>query len=137
MNRINAYDFIGQVVFARWNDGYYYPAVVDSIGDYDAKVSYLDGDVGAVKTQHIVELREALSTFDLQGNWEERGIFFRGKISGDDPLVMNYNDGDVEQIEMKQLRGIRPGEPIIWKRVVGLALAGIAAGVGIYLIARR
>jgi len=58
----------GQMVFARWKDGYYYPAIVDEASEQDAKVSYLDGDQGRASREHVVELEEALQTMQLQGN---------------------------------------------------------------------
>jgi len=49
---------------------------------------------------------------------------------------MYYNDGDVEQVELKQLRGVRPGEPIIWKQAAYLAVAVAAVGIVIFRIRR-
>jgi len=123
-----------QTVFARWMDGYYYPAVVDEDLGSDVKVSFLDGYFGLASKEHVVELQEALRTMQLQGNWKNGGIYFKGRLDSGEPMTMYYNDGDVEQVELKQLRGVRPGEPIIWKWVAGLAVAGLAAGIAIYKI---
>jgi len=98
----------GQTVFARWKDGYYYPAVVDEILGSHAKVSFLDGDEGRVLKEHMMELQEAFETMNFQGNWKYGGIFFKGVIASHLPMVMHYNDGDVEQIELGQLRGVMP-----------------------------
>jgi len=98
----------GQTIFARWKDGYYYPATVDAVTGNDLKVSYLDGDVGQVSSEHIVELQEGFENMQFQGNWQYAGIFFKGTLSSQLPMVMNYNDGDVEQVELGQLRGVMP-----------------------------
>jgi len=136
MNRMNAYNFIGQTVFARWRDGYYYPAVVDSVGDYDVKVSYLDGDIGVVKVRHIVEFEEGMRILRLQSNWQNRGIFFRGNIRGTNPTIMHYNDGDIEEIELKQLRGARPGEPTLSKKIACAIVAVASIGAAIFGVSR-
>jgi len=98
----------GQTVFARYKDGYYYPAVVDAVLDGQVKVSYLDGDEGLAEQEHIMELQEAFDTMQFQGNWKHGGLFYKGKITSHLPMIMHYNDGDVEQIELVQLRGKRP-----------------------------
>ncbi|MCL2367677.1 MAG: hypothetical protein FWC72_01665 [Oscillospiraceae bacterium] len=99
----------GQTIFARWKNSYYYPAVVDEVLDNQIKVTYLDGDKGTVAREHILELQEAFETLNFQGNWKHGGIFFKGALaSHQPPLVMHYNDGDVEQVELVQLRGAMP-----------------------------
>ena len=99
----------GQTVFARWKNSYYYPAVVDEVLDSQIKVTYLDGYKGTVAREHVMELQEAFETLQLQGNWKKGGIFFKGALaSHQPPLIMNYNDGDVEQVELVQLRGSIP-----------------------------
>jgi len=121
----------GQTVFARWKDGYYYPAVVDEVAENNVKVSFLDGHMGFASKGHVVQLQEAFQTMQLQGNWQNHGIFFKGRLNSQEPMMMYYNDGDVEQIELKQLRGIRPGEPIIWKQAARFIFVGVAVGVAI------
>jgi len=99
----------GETVFARWRDGYYYPAVVDVVLGNELKVSYLDGYTGQVSVEHVVEMQEAFETMQFQGNWKSGGFFFKGTIASFLPaMIMHYNDGDVEQIELHQLRGVRP-----------------------------
>ena len=125
------YDLIGQTVFARWNDGYYYPGRVDSVGDYEVKISFFDGDNGTAKHKHVMPLEQGMRELSLQGNWLNRGIFFRGSVSGESPMIMHYADGDVEEIQLAQLRGARPGEtPIvrrIWGAVAVVAIVGVVA----------
>jgi len=100
----------GQTVFARWRNGYYYPAVVDEVLGNDIQVSYLDGDTGPVAKEHVMELQEAFEVLNLQGNWKHGGFFFKGEIASQEPLTMHYNDGGIEQIELVQLRG-KPVKP--------------------------
>jgi len=102
----------GQTVFARWKNSYYYPAMVDAVTDDGVKVTYLEDGLSAlVSHEYIVELQEAFDTMQFQGNWQHGGFFYKGKLASHLPLVMHYNDGDVEQIELSQLRGTRP-EPV-------------------------
>ena len=121
----------GQTVFARWKDGYYYPAVVDEVKECAVKVSFLDGYVGLVPSGHIVELQEAFQTMQLQGNWQNHGIFFKGVLESQESMTMYYDDGDVEQVELKQLRGAKLQEPIFWKQTACLFFAGLAAGMAL------
>ena len=99
----------GQTIFVRWDDGYYYPAIVGKAFGDKIRVAYLDGDLGEVSKAHIVELQEALETMKLEGNWQNRGGFYPGVISSRQPMTMSYDDGDVEQIDLRQLRGAKFG----------------------------
>ena len=60
-----------------------------------------------MKTE-ILEFEDALNILQLEGNWKHFGLFYKGRISNLNPLVMSYNDGDIEQIELSQLRGKLP-----------------------------
>ena len=100
----------GQTVFAPWRDGYYYPATIDEVLGTDIKVSYLDGYKGQVAREDVVELQEAFQTMQFQGNWKHGGLFYKGTLSSDLPMTMYYNDGDVEQITLEQLRGAMPAK---------------------------
>jgi len=80
---------LAQTVFARWNDGYYYPAVLDEVSENNAKVSFLDGDSGLVLKENIVGLQEAFQTMQIQGNWKNNGIFFNGRLDdSQEPIMM-------------------------------------------------
>ena len=102
---------VGQTVFARWRNSYYYPAVVAEVLKDHIKAHYLDGDVGIVPNKHVMSLQEGFDTLNFQGNWRNLGLFYKGVIAEYDPMIMNYNDGDVEQIELRQLRGKMPKAP--------------------------
>ena len=96
----------GETVFARWApDGYYYPGVVDSIEENQVNIIFLDGDEAAVPVAHIIELETALNRLALEGNWQYGGLFYPGNLSNRVPMIMNYDDGDVEQVQLAQLRG--------------------------------
>lgn len=99
-----------QTIFARWDDGYYYPAVIAENLGSQMRVAFLDGDVSMVEKGNILELEEGLNILQMQGNWQYGGLFYKGVISGRRPMIMNYNDGYTEVIELKQLRGAIPGE---------------------------
>ena len=129
-------NLLGQTVFARWKDGYYYPAMVDDVLKNIVKVSFLDGSFGIASSEYIVELQEAFQKMQLEGNWKNHGVFYKGRLNHHEPMTMYYNDGDVEQLELKQLRGVRPGEPVVWKQIVGLSVAGVVAGIAIYKICK-
>jgi len=110
---------VGKTVFARWEgNGFYYPAVIAGLFDNSIKAAFLDGDSAMVSVEFVLPLREAFATLAFQGNWKNAGLFFKGTVANQDPLIMNYNDGDVEIVELSQLRGARPGEKT--KRFFGL-----------------
>ena len=100
----------GQTVFARWRNGYYYPAIADAVLEDHIQAAFLDGYRAQVSKEHVLELEEAYKTLDFQGNWKHGGLFFKGVIASHDPMIMHYKDGDVEQIELSQLRG-KPPKP--------------------------
>jgi len=112
---LGAKDMPNDIVFARWpHDGYYYPANIGEIHEHHVQALFLDGETDVVKKEHVVTLQEAFDTFAFEGNWHLRGGFFKGKLSSQQPLIMNYDDGDVEKLGMNQLRGARPGEKAQW-----------------------
>jgi hypothetical protein len=114
------YDIIpnGEKVFARWKDGYFYPGIVSTISDDKYLISYLNGSKDYVPKNQIVGIEESLITMQLQGNWEYGGWFYKGVISNSDPLTMHYNDGDIEKIDWRQIRGAKVGDsPFIYRTV--------------------
>ena len=124
----------GQTVFARWSDGYYYPAVVAEVLDNQIKAAFLDGDSGLVSKDHVIDLEDGFKLLQLQGNWQHHGYFFKGTIENPALMIMHYNDGDVEQVELVQLRGALPGEKRARKRSglvrLGIGLAFVGGIVG-------
>jgi len=98
----------GDTVFAYWNDGngYYYSATVNEVFDNDVDVTFLlDGVKNIVPIEQVVDLQKALNTMRFEGNWKRLGVFYEGKLSSHQPIIMNYNDGFVEEVQLKQLRG--------------------------------
>lgn len=101
----------GQTCFALWRDKYYYPAVIEDVLLHRVKVAFLDGHKGEVREEDIVDLQEAFKTMRFQGRWKNGLVFYKGTITSHNPMVMKYDDGYVEQIELKQLRGRRSDNP--------------------------
>ena len=95
-----------QLCFAPWHDGYYYPAVISDANPHEVLVAYLDGDVGHVSHDHILSVDEALEglRFECQYGWAG---FYAGIITSKEPIVFHYDDGTIEQTELRKLRGIR------------------------------
>jgi len=101
----NGYE-VGQTVFARFDSSeFYFPGIISVINESQLDIAYLDGDKGTVLIADVLELNQALNTLKLQGNFHYEG-WYPGKISKTEPLTMQYDDGDVEQVELKQLRGV-------------------------------
>jgi len=73
----------------------------------------------------------------LQGNWENHGLFYSGRLNTQEPMTMHYNDGDIEQLALKQIRGARPGETVLWKKAAGRVAAGAAVGLAIYAMHKK
>jgi len=102
---------LAQVVFALWTDGLYYPAVIAERLLHRANVVFFDGHSATVADEDIMDVEEALKTLNLQGKWKNRRIYYKGSLASFDPMVMHYNDGDVEEIAFRQLRGKKGGKP--------------------------
>jgi len=106
-------DFPDGAVFARWtDDGYFYPGILgerEQFGDH-TQINFLDGRSAMVLEHDILEINHAFSILQMEGNWKLGGLFFKGQVASRSPMVMHYNDGDVEMIQLRQLRGAKPGE---------------------------
>ena len=98
----------GHTVFAKWGSGYYYyPATISEVAGNKYNVQYFDGARGTVGESELMDMQVALNTFELEGNWKNYGRWYKGKLSDNQSMVMNYADGGVEKVELKQLRGLR------------------------------
>ena len=107
-------NFPENMVFARWTDGFFYPGMLgerEQFGD-QTQINFLDGCVAMVQEHDILPLEQALQILQMEGNWKNIGLFFKGTLAAhQQPIVMHYHDGDVEHgIEWRQLRGAMPGE---------------------------
>jgi len=118
---------LSQMVFARWRSGYFYPAVIISEFENIARVNYLDGHHGAVPREHIISIEEGLDTLDLQGDWRGWG-YYKGRLNKE-TMTMYYNDGDVEHVEISQLRGKLPGESGFANALARVVVAGVSVVV--------
>ena len=95
-----------QLCFAPWHDNYYYPAVISDVHPNFITVAYLDGYAEQVSPKHIVSIQEALDTMDFECEYGWLG-YYRGIIISQQPIVFEYDDGIVEQTELRKLRGLR------------------------------
>jgi hypothetical protein len=96
-----------QLCFARWRNGYYYPAIIGDVRPAQVRVTFIDdaNHTEMVAREHVLSVEDAFNTLDFQGNWRNGWAYFSGTLSSFEPLVMDYDDGDVEQINLCQLRG--------------------------------
>jgi len=102
----NVYE-VEQTVFARWDSGeVYYPGIISAVNGSQLDISFLDGDKGTIPSADVLELHEAFRTLKLHGNFRNGGEWYSGKISKTQPLTMQYDDGDVEEIKLEQLQGV-------------------------------
>ena len=98
----------GTTVFALWEgDNYYYPAHIGESNSSQITVNYLDGETALLASEFVIELQEALSILNFEGNWENKGSYYNGIITSTQPLIITYEDGVDEQVELTQLRGTR------------------------------
>ncbi|MCL2354048.1 MAG: hypothetical protein FWC69_05400 [Defluviitaleaceae bacterium] len=100
-----------QVVFAKWSDGYYYPGTIWEVFSDSARVDFFDGDSEKIALDHIISLEEGFDILELQANYKHKGMFFKVKLKSREPLrVKYYMDGEMETVELVQLRGLKEGE---------------------------
>ncbi|MCL2572750.1 MAG: hypothetical protein FWE11_10145 [Defluviitaleaceae bacterium] len=95
-----------QLCFAPWSDGYYYPAVISDAYPHIVDVAFLDGYTGHATPEHIMGLQEGFEMLDFECRYGWLG-FYRGEITSLKPIVFRYyEDGIVQQTELKRLRGV-------------------------------
>ena len=98
---------VGQKVFARWNNGeVYFPGIVSAVNGDQLDISFLDGDKGTAPIVDVLELHKAFTTLKLHGNWQNGGEWYTGKITKSEPLTMQYDYGEVEEVKLEQLQGV-------------------------------
>ena len=98
-----------QLCFAPWSRGYYYPAIIDEVLQEHVRVTFLeDGERLLLQKEQIVELQEAFNTMAFEGNWQGGVAWFKGELFSLSPLIMAYNDGDMEHLSLIQLRAYFP-----------------------------
>jgi len=97
-----------QLYFAHWSRGYYYLAVIDEDLENYVRVTFFDGYKRILPKEQVIELQEAFNTMTFQGNWQEGLFWYNGVLSSLQPLIMAYNDGDVEHVSLSQLRAFFP-----------------------------
>jgi len=100
-----------QLCFAPYSDGYYYPAVISDVRPHIVNVAFLDGYSSKVSPMQVIGLKEAFDTLHFECKWGWLG-FYRGMITSREPIIFHYDDGEVEQVELRNLRGVRYGHPL-------------------------
>ena len=95
----------GQRVFASWNDGFWYPATVESSDTQSVRVTYDDGTSGLVEPKQVqpMELTEGHRVFV---RWQGGAEYHPGKIarfSGEN-ISVRYDDGDEEETTVSMVR---------------------------------
>ena len=104
------FDKTAQFYFARWDDGYYYPGIIGEVLQNKVKFDFLDGNSQHISKDHILKLQEAFDILSFEGNYQNGGSFYEGTLSSYNPMIITYNDGIDEQVELIQLRGYNPDE---------------------------
>ena len=104
----------GQRVFARWDDGFWYPATVEASDAQSIRITYDDGTSGFVEPQHAepIDLAEGDRVFC---RWQGSPEYHPGKIvriSGE-KIQVHYDDGDQENSTVSMVRVFRGKIP--WK----------------------
>ena len=103
-------------MFAHWGpDGYYYPAYVKQAGPTRTTVefaaTFMNGQVAEIGNEYIADKQEVLVNFKFQGNWQNLGRYYWGKLISLQPLTMKYYDKTLENIDIRQIRVNRRKKP--------------------------
>jgi len=99
---------IHQLCFAPWPDGYYYPAVIEDVLIDHVRIAFLDCDKRTLRAEQVIGLQDAFDNMAFEGNWQDGWRYYEGILTSRQPLVMTYYDGDVEHINLYQLRCFFP-----------------------------
>ena len=106
---------VGQRVFARWQDGFWYPATVRFADADEVMVKYDDGSAGSVTPAQVrpLVLKEGER---VQARWEGGPSYYPGKVAkwSAEKVSVHYDDGERETIGVDLIRVIRP-EDVPWK----------------------
>ena len=92
-----------QIVFARWWGNYFYPGVTGEVFPDHVKIQFLDGYETTAPKPDVVPLQEAFDTMDFEGLWGG-WLWSKGVLASQHPIIMNYNDGKVDRLDLKRLR---------------------------------
>jgi predicted Zn finger-like uncharacterized protein len=98
----------GQRVFAQWNDGFCYPATVESCDAQSVRVTYDDGATGLVEPRnvHPVELEPGDRIFV---RWQQQPAYYPGRLTRNDgeSIDVDYDDGESETTTLSMVRVVR------------------------------
>jgi len=96
-----------QLCFAPWHDNYYYPAVISDVHPNLVKLAFLDGYTGSVAPGQVLSLQEGFDALHFECKYSWMG-FYKGAVISQEPIVFQYyEDGIMEQTELRRLRGLR------------------------------
>jgi hypothetical protein len=106
---------VGQRVFARWHDGFWYPATLRYADAREVMVKYDDGEAGSLTPGQVRPLQVAEGD-RVQARWQGGPAYYPGTVAqcGDGEVLIDYDDGEQETVSLKLLRVIR-AEDIAWK----------------------
>src|SRR5207237_961088 len=93
-------------IFARWEaDGFSYLATVEKRDGDKVFIKYSDG-VTEWATAWRVSYFDLKVGDNVQGNWQQRGLYYPGTVArrDGDRIRINYDDGDVETTTMARIR---------------------------------
>jgi hypothetical protein len=106
---------LGQRVFARWYDGFWYPATVRYVDPREVMLKYDDGTPASLTPAEVRPL--ALNEGDrVQARWQGGPAYYLGTVRAvnGETVVINYDDGAEETTTVSLLRVIRR-EDIPWR----------------------
>jgi hypothetical protein len=106
---------VGQRVFARWHDGFWYPATVRFADAREVMVKYDDGEAGSLTPEQVRAL-EVGEGDRVQVRWQGGPAYYPGTVasSSGGEILIDYDDGAQETVSINLVRVIRP-EDIPWK----------------------
>lgn len=116
MVRIEAYYVegyvLGQLVFARWSDGYWYPGQVTGINGDNFDIRFDDGRTATVDRKGI-SYNSVAEGNRVEGNWLGGGTYYPGTIAyrGGNLIYIVYDDGDEEETTIARIRLAGPPGP--------------------------
>jgi hypothetical protein len=102
-------------VFARWHDGFWYPATVRYVDASEVMVKYDDGEPGSLTPEQVRPLQVGEAD-RVQARWQGGQAYYPGRVAWcrGDEIRIDYDDGEQETVSTRLIRVIRP-EDIPWK----------------------
>jgi hypothetical protein len=105
---------VGDRVFARWGDGFWYPAIVRFVSAEEVMVKYADGQASCLVPDYVRPL--TLEEGDrVQARWQGAQAYYPATVVKclGEKVSVHYDDGEKEIVHVNLIRVIRP-EDIPW-----------------------